>query len=322
MAKVNFTLQTVYEAPRRMDNERIWYHHLSAMHFATPRIGWAVGTRQLLHTTDDGRSWINQFKESHPCCYASDTRIFAVSAKVCWTMSTLGCGRFRCCLTRDAGMTWGGKTFGPEIYPNDLFFADPKLGWLVTYTNDLHFQGRVHVTNDGGNHWKMTPAQISGQPDKIRFHNARKGWLIEHYVNKDQTRSYSRLHTSDDGGHSWSKVARFDRRLLDLHALNEDRLIVVGETGFIAQSSDGGNSWKRIPTRRRANFNSIHFYEGRICLAVGDSNTLLLSKDGGHRWGKLKTSLNSCNLIEAHFTSSTSGVIASDRAIHLFALSQ
>ena len=327
MTKQAMKLVRVYEASNRTDDEGvIWYEPLADMHFASAPVGWAVGGRQFLRTSDGGRTWLNQFSNRQDCPHLNPRRVFALSAKTCWAVASLSPTSVRCCFTRDGGKTWNGKGFEPEIHPNDLFFIDRKRGWLASDNGHLPArEGKVHITDDGGKTWLTTETRFEGAPDRIHFYNARKGWLTEHYWNRKtwtrKTATYTRLHTSTDGGHGWRKIARFERGLFDIHALDEERIFVVGESGFLARSQDGGISWKRIETRiRRAYFNAIQFYDDRLGLALGDFETLLLTTDGGDNWERIKIPYDAGNLIGAHFTSSRSGIIASNHGLHSFEL--
>lgn len=316
-------LVSVYETRKIKDDGSVSFEPVTDMHFATAQVGWAVGGRKLLRTSDGGRTWVNQFWNRQDCPHLYPRRVFAVSARTCWVVATLSPTSMRCCFTRDSGKTWKGKEFKPEIHPNDLFFVDSKRGWLVSDNGKYPAsgEGRIHVTDNGGETWIATETLFDGRPDRVHFYNTRKGWLTEHNLNGDQTRTYTRLHTSGDGGYSWQKVARFGRALFDVHAVDDQRILVVGESGFIARSLDGGKSWKRLDSSiRRADFNSIQFYDDRLGLALGDFNTLLLTTDGGDNWEKVKVPYDGGNFIGAHFTSSRSGIIASDHGLHSFEL--
>lgn len=258
---------------------------------------------------------------SLPIGYLNPHRVFAVSPKVCWIVAISSATDIRCCYTQDGVETWKGKEFEIEIHSNDIFFIDSKRGWLVSDNGRFPAnEGKVRLTEDGGESWKATEVTMEGKADKIRFYNAKKGWLVEHYGNQAQTRTYSRLHASDDGGYSWRIVKRFDRCIGDLHVLQENRLIVVGESGFIAVTSDGGQEWKRVESKSRAFINAVRFYDDRVGIALGDNNTLLLSKDGGQTWGKIRTSTNAGNFVNAHFETNSSGILASSNSIHSFKL--
>ena len=315
-------LKQVYEVPRRVDEVgEIWYRCLSNMDFATPKVGWAIGSTQILHTRDGGKTWTNQFKENKGCHFLNPHRVFAVTSKVCWITAISSAREIRCCYTQDGGETWRSKGFETEIYPNDIFFLDSKRGWLLSDNGRLpSSDGEVYLTEDGGENWKALEVKMAGKPYKIEFINAQKGWLIEHYGNQNHSRTYSRLHVSDDGGYSWRRVARFDRRIFDLHALDENHIFVVGETGFIAKTTDGGQNWKRIESRSRANFNAVGFYQERIGIAPGDLNTLLLSTDGGQTWERIRTDTNTDNFVNVHFETNRRGLVASSKALYSFEL--
>lgn len=313
-------LERVYAVPREFDEQaRTWYSSLYDTHFATTKVGWAVGSAQILHTRDGGKTWLNQYSNLAAFRSFSPRRVFAVNAKTGWIIGLASGADARCCYTRDGGKTWIAKTFKVELNPTDVFLIDSKRAWIAS--DDGLFpvrSGKILSTTDGGITWNDCEPIIEGKPHQIRFIDAQKGWLLRTYPNQNQTRTRSELLFSGDGGINWRGIGHFDRKLSRFYPLGVKRVLVVGENGFIAQTKDGGKSWKRSRTRTRAFINAVGFYDNRRAIAVGDYDTILLSEDGGEGWEKVKRPDSDEHLIAAHFTSTATGVITTSTGVLRF----
>lgn len=316
-------LETVYEVPSRTDEDnRIWYKCLSDMHFVNSKVGWVVGSGQVLHTQDGGKTWANQYRNYASQGYLNPNRVFAINPKTCWIIALGSNIGVSCSYTLDGGKTWRGKEIKTELHPNDIFFVDSKRGWIIS--DNGHWPacgGMIHLTNDGGESWESRNLGIRSKPIQIRFFSVKKGWLLEECLIKDQTSAFSNLYITDDSGYSWHLIKSFGRSISDLHIFNENRILATGEGGFIAKTTDGGRNWKRLETESRAYVNSVAFYNRRRGLAACGSNVLLMSDDGGETWDRINIPKNYPGAIKAHFTSESTGILMSTASIYSFKLS-
>lgn len=312
------TFRELYRAPHRTDRDGIvWYECLSDMHFASPRVGWAVGSGQILCSGDGGKTWNNQYTDFMASSFFAPHRVSMPSQNSCWVIDTVGFGQNRCFHTRDGGRNWEASKFA-SAYPKDVFFINSQRGWLITDDGKmLSGGGSIHATIDGGKTWKTGRLKIKGRPEVIRFISSRAGWLVERVISKDQGRSIGRLHKSKDGGSTWESVATFDNRILDLAVLDQERIFVSGEGGLIAATRDAGQSWQRLRTKTHAAINSIAFDGNRTVIAAGDFRTLLISDDGGSSWSRLRTPAEDSNWVRACMVSSSQAIVASTTAIYL-----
>jgi photosystem II stability/assembly factor-like uncharacterized protein len=316
-------LETVYEVPSRTDEDNtVWYRCLSDMHFVNSRVGWVVGSGQVLRTQDGGGTWANQYRNYASQGHLNPNRVFAINPKTCWIIALGGAIDIRCSYTPDGGKTWGGKEIKTELHPNDIFFVDSKRGWIVSDNGHWPaYGGMIHLTNDGGDSWESRNLGVNGKPVLIRFIGVKKGWLLEEYLNKDQTRTLSNIYMTDDGGYSWRLINGFDWSISDLYIFNENRILATGEGGFIAKTMDGGRNWKRLETRSRAIVNSVAFYNGRRGLAASGSNHLLMSDDCGETWDRINNLKNYPGAIKGRFTSESTGILMSTTSIYSFKMS-
>jgi photosystem II stability/assembly factor-like uncharacterized protein len=63
-----------------------------------------------------------------------------------------------------------------------------------------------------------------------------------------------------------------------------NKIIGVGDNGFIIKSTDGGRSWKNIPTFQPYYLRAIHAPTDSVLYTVGSWRTVLKSEDQGESW--------------------------------------
>jgi photosystem II stability/assembly factor-like uncharacterized protein len=290
------------------------------MDFITARVGWAVGSGQIVSTRDGGETWKNQYAEYMADAFFAPHRVSILTQDSCWVIDTVGFGQIRCFHTKDGGRTWINVNLGPSTYPKDIFFINQSKGWIISDDGKfLGGGGTIHRTENAGESWHREKLIIKGKPEILRFLNARQGWLVESVITKDQAKTIGRVLRSNDGGKNWGLAATFESQILDLAVLDAQRIFVSGEGGLIARTADGGNSWQRLRTRTRANINSIAFDGNSKGIAGADFGTMLTSDDGGVSWSKIKGLPEDSNCVKVLIPSRDRGVIATDKSIYLFA---
>ena len=291
---------------------------LTDMSFATDETGWAAGSGQVLRTHDGGQTWLNQFESKLRRLGMAPWTVRAVDANTCWLIGLLSAGDLYCSYTRDAGRSWRPKKFQPKFFPRDVFFAGPKKGWIVGDDGDYHSsRGRMlFITSDAGDSWDQVDLGVVGRPTRLHFlKDGRRGWLIEDRLTAGNAIS-SRLYSSTNGGLEWKQIVRFGREISDLCVLDAQTLFVAGEDGFASRTTDGGQTWQRLNTRRRGFINSVKFYNKRLGLLLSDFGVLLLTRDGGETWQRISDDKKLGHLIAAAFLSKTRIIVASNCAIY------
>lgn len=124
----------------------------------------------------------------------------------------------------DNGATW-------RVLPNDGdFYAS------VLFTSDLHgiiigYNGTLLESNDGGNTWQNSKAEISGNG----FNSFRKLIKIENgpiFITGNQ----GKLWKSDDNGKSW-QYYRLDTKsdIYDIARAPDGHYVIVGSNGLLAK---------------------------------------------------------------------------------------
>jgi len=75
------------------------------------------------------------------------------------------------------------------------------------------------------------------------------------------------------------------QRLLVLDARRiGNRVVAVGDHGYIVLSDDGGRSWRRAKAPAAPLLTAVDFRDGKVGLAVGHDTTILGTDDGGETW--------------------------------------
>ncbi len=228
--------------------------------------GWIVGKSSLvLHSGDGGRTW----KPQKSACPAEKHlfNVQAIDAKTVWAVGDWGAIEF----TRDGGETWENKSLGTftiktestggrvqntitsDVILYDVSFPDPKHGYIAGEF------GTLLATEDGGETWERRNLGTDKTLFGVGFATAEKGWVtgIDGLI----------LHTRD-GGRSWevqhgSTEAGSLEELGFLETIKNPGLydvavagqygVVVGDTGNVLTTADGGETWtpRALPEKQR-----------------------------------------------------------------------
>ena len=75
--------------------------------------------------------------------------------------------------------------------------------------------------------------------------------------------------------------------LMDLEQAG-DRLLAVGERGFVLLSDDAGKTWKAVPTPVTRTLTGLAFKDARSGVAVGHGASILRTADAGQSWQQVR----------------------------------
>ena len=279
----NNSLVLTYNASTWTDTEGVWVRHLSSIHFNGSH-GWAVGSGQILHSTDSGQSWENKVPSEIARGVSIPERVFTTDQHSVWVL-LLAPDANNCYYSADAGRGWNVQKPASMVRPRDVFFVNKRTGWILSDDGRIPAgDAMIHITHNGGATWDSCELEIKGTARRVKFITSQKGLLIQHTTNPNRTRTICNILTTEDGGYSWKVVKSFNRYIADLCMVTEDCFVVVGEGGFISRSTDGGINWSRCPTKTRDTFNAVKFNSNGIGAAAGDFGLLMTSNDFGHNW--------------------------------------
>jgi photosystem II stability/assembly factor-like uncharacterized protein len=231
---------------------------LFAVDFADATHGWTVGkSAVILATTDGGRSWKRQSSPIPP-----EKHLFAVQAidvRTAWAVGDWGA----ITVTRDGGDTWEDRSLGTlavreestptrhtttlsdDVILYDVAFPDADHGYIAGEF------GTVLATRDGGRTWARQTVGTEKTLFGIGFASAERGWAvgIDGLI----------LRTRDGGQHWEVQRGEAEREALEELGFLEtiknpglydvevrgQRGIVVGDTGVLLTTADGGETWER-----------------------------------------------------------------------------
>ncbi len=199
--------------------------------------------------------------------------------------------------TSDGGKNWQiGKTFAALLdYPNAISFPDKNTGYVGASENDQSF-GVVYKTTDGGSHWKEDTLSGSTVIYGISFHDAMHG------VASGLTISMSK----------------------------ENGIITFHDTGYLAFTTDGGDSWKKVNSQDVASlflFVTLADQTTGYVLGTGIHSPSLYrtsqiqkTTDGGNSWNIIHAFPDSMVITACWFKDATTGCatayIADSISIH------
>jgi photosystem II stability/assembly factor-like uncharacterized protein len=239
---------------------------LFSIDFANAEVGWAVGkSAEILGTTDGGKTWKRQKSPIPPSKHLF--KVSAASPTHVWAVGDWGA----IAVTTDGGATWEDRSLpklvvrGEErpdrvesivledVVLYDIAWADARHGVIVGEF------ATVLVTTDGGATWVKRTPPTEKTLFGAHFASPDEGWVvgIDGLV----------LHTTD-AGRTWTvqhgnpEPATIDELAFTDALANPGMYavavvgttgVVVGDTGTLLLSSDGGRSWdtRVLPDRER-----------------------------------------------------------------------
>jgi len=170
-------------------------------------------------------------------------------------------------------------------------FADGGIGVAVGHGATLF------RTTDGGKTWAPIELEEAGGDSLMGVTHLGGGRFIAYGV-------FGLYLVSDDNGRTWIRQELdldadetaaqddaepdgehnpFDRHIMKVLRLDQ-KLLLVGESGTLAESADGGNSWRRIASPYNGSFFGAVISASGALIAYGMRGNVYRSTDGGASW--------------------------------------
>jgi len=251
---------------------------LTAIEFATPQQGFALGSGVIFQTTDGGQTWVFNYG-SLTCSFSS---IALPTADEGWAG---GSGPTGPCLfkTTDGGRTWQVSFVGAESPSVEAAFVQSTLfGRLADPAQRIsQFNRNCFVTS-------------------LDFYNAREARL---HIACDHMGMGMTL-TTDNGGASWEYASEQGECLMGCQTYRYqsgaggpvfylDLLHVWQRTAHqeISRSVDGGKTWDKVEAPELCcDADSIFFVDpDHGWITFGES--IALTDDGGRTWDRLPVAI-------------------------------
>lgn len=256
--------------------------------FNTASHGLAVGNNgKLVVTTDGGNTWTG-VQSAAPF----DLRHVAFADSL--TGFITGSSSLELLKTINGGESWQLEPLDPAIegqYITDIAFINHSVGFLACTASEYT---SIFKTTDGGVSWEQVfkdwPSHNHGQ---FLVDDSEKGYFVM------STLQYvTRTLVTTDGGESWNSFIPTnltDRAFNACCLTGADSLLVVGQSGTICHSVDGGVSY----SHQEQNFfkgliQEIQFTDpltGFLMHEVAEggvaSSALMKTTDGGNTWSRI-----------------------------------
>jgi len=173
-------------------------------------------------------------------------------------------------------------------YFKSICFTDQNTGYIGCYlaSGGMNSKSPYFLkTFNGGTTWDYKTSvvlQSTSYPgiSDVFFIDDMNGWMVR------GERIYS---TSLGISGSFEYILKLSQYLYSIHFINQNVGWVAGNNGFIAKTSDGGESWNDLASTVTNDLISIFFVDALNGWAVGysdDNGLIIKSTDGGQTWYK------------------------------------
>ncbi len=256
-------------------------NNLASINFINKDIGFIVGSKDILKTTNGGKHWeliaqsefdlrsVSFFDPLHGLCAGGD-----------WLHEFSGI-----IMTSDGGINWNKNSSTiTDRYINKIKFLNSDTGYAVG-SNSNTFGGFILKTTDAGNTWSALNNgddyywinDLSLPDEKTIFVVGQSGQILK----------------SNDAGASWQKQNSNTTETLNaVFFLNANTGYVVGDNQTILKTTDGGNTWIKQVSPKTQHLYSVWFknentgYIASYDWEIDSCTVLLTTTDGGLNWKK------------------------------------
>ncbi len=236
---------------------------------------WIVGNHGVIfHSSDGGTTWSDQ-----------DSGVTTLLIDGVFLNDSTGwvAGLYGVILhTDDGGKTWTKQTTETDKHLFSVSFVDEEHGWAVGEWNTI-----IH-TSDGGETWAHQVEEQDKILSNVLFVNRTTGWIVG---------EAGTILKTVDGGATWTPQVpklfereTFEERyanpppaLFGISFIDENNGWLCGIDATIMQTTNGGETWRKIPLEFENALFSILVRNG-TGWAVGDKGAYVLSTDGGVTW--------------------------------------
>lgn len=186
-------------------------------------------------------------------------------------------------MTSDGGENWKQVDILKEGPFKDIFFVG-DTSWIVGDG------GLILHSDDGGKSWVRQASGINAALLKVFFISKEKGFAVG---------AEGSILRTNNGGTSWEVIsldllnylpqALIEKgiitiNLYDVIFLDELSGWIVGDSGTILHTSDGGNTWRISKIGLLPSLYSVSFKSKKEGWAVGQNGFILKTGDGGRSW--------------------------------------
>jgi photosystem II stability/assembly factor-like uncharacterized protein len=253
--------------------------HLNSIQFINDKEGWTTSLSDtLLHSIDGGESWIPVVPG-----LKGFSSINFINTDTGWVRAA--CQQYQAvCRTVNRGQLWNSFMFTLPNWINDMYPISTQISWAIggidLSGSRSHF--KISFNSDGStttDTWTvfMTTGTLNG----IHFYDKDNGWSVGSkgiIIHITLGSANSPVFTTQNGGTEAS--------LSRIFCVSQQSAYIVGDSGIILKTIDGGNSWQHQTSGTINHLSSIYFITADTGIACGDSGLILRTYDGGINWKK------------------------------------
>jgi|GEM_PF-6246554 len=250
--------------------------NLRSIYFADANSGWICGDNGIiLNTTNGGINWIQQNSGVGVQLYD----INFANSSTGWTVGTSA----TILKTTNGGINWFSMSPPPGVtWFNSVFFTDTLTGFITgVYAQYMY----ILRTSNGGLNWTQV-YNLTNTLEKICFpnnHSSLFGYICGSFY--DGT-SHGALTKTTNGGLNWNTIINGtgSSYLYGTNFIDSLTGWIVGNSGIILFTSNGGNSFITQNSTTGAGLKSTYFLNANSGWAVGLSGSIVSTTNGGTNW--------------------------------------
>lgn len=255
---------------------------MACIEFMDKDTGFAVGPK-MYRTTNAGKTWSIQNSSQ-----SNFSQIHFADAQTGYA-----CGSNNLVLkTSNGGLTWQSI---PTAHSDDDFYticsvnADTVFFIAMDDLQTYKYAKYIHYTYDGGSTWQR---QSTGSTQTMRcmhMWNSKEGIIGQLTAGIIRTTN------------GWTNYSTINAglQITGMDVIKDSVVVLVGNNGKIARSSDYGKSFKAINSPTTEHLTNVNFANDSFGMACGYNGTILLTTDGGRNWIKMNsTTTNQVNDVE------------------------
>jgi photosystem II stability/assembly factor-like uncharacterized protein len=274
-------------------------YNLNSIRLINDSIGFAVGTDEILKTTNKGKMWLSlegrynsdEFVFVH--CFDVNKIIVAswstiqktTNGGLSWYQKMIiSSGNFSsaCFINNtgyynagsilgkstDAGETW--QESNPGIDMEKIFFINENTGFASSARPD------VYKTTNGGMNWNLIYTyNLFDGVVTIQFTDSINGFIT----------TYTNLLKTTNGGYNWVRYPSPNFNVFSSsYMLNENTGFVTCNGGYIIKTTNSGQNWIYQNSGTTYNLNYIYFLDSNVGYTVGQYGIILKTTNGGSVW--------------------------------------
>ena len=257
---------------------------INSVKFISPLVGFISqqGSQTgILKTIDGGNTWVNVYSST-----VDYNDITFINSSVGFAGGTGG----KILKTTDGGNTWSPTQLNNNNTLFKIVFKDNNTG--ITFSaGPSGSDVIIYYTNNQGQNWNIASFNFpSAVLTGICFvPNTSNVFAVGLNVNGNQS-----LFKSSDNGATWTNISnnislQFDPQNIIFTSATSG--ILIGSSGGIMKTVDGGNSWQTVSSGVSSYMSNIQFIDQNKGYIAG-SLILLKTIDGGNNWIQLNVPSN------------------------------